>query len=63
MNMQLEPGMTTVAELLGAQLSFEQNPVCVLWKMGAVRRLKAGKMEGFDIVTESNYFDFSGAAL
>lgn len=54
MSMQSEPVVTTVAEPLGTQLPFEQNLFCVLWKMGAMRKIESRELEGFDIVTELN---------
>lgn len=52
MRMQSEPAVTTVAEPLGTQLPFEQKPLCVLWKMGAMKKIESREVEGFNIVTE-----------
>lgn len=45
--------MTTVAELMGTRILFEEKPLCVLWKMGT-RKIESWEVEGFNIVMQLN---------
>lgn len=54
MNMQSEPVMTTVAELMETRILFEEKPLCVLWKMGTMRKIESWEVQGFNIVMQLN---------